>query len=147
MKDILLVILCLLVLTISLTGCDEVREVDIDEEAQHLLREQIKKDITVNLEFQHFNESGKQKVVIWIENNGEYTFNGTLNISIYTLDGGEVRGTNTYLIENLEAQSRTYATMLLRPNTGSTGRGRYRWNDVSFKQSQKSTEEEIIPVE
>ena len=129
MRMLSAILLCFLLLLA--VGCTEVHESDVDDELQEMLYEQIRKDINVTLDFQHF-DGDRQKLVIWVENNGEYTFSGKLSMTVRGTSD-EFRGTGTLTVDKLGPGEKTYAIMWLRANTGFAGTGGYRWSDYTLE--------------
>lgn len=86
--------------------------------------------IEVNIEAQDVIDK-KQKVVVWVKNNSTQTFNGHLYVYGNNAQGKST-GSDTAIIENLEAGEATYYIMWFKPSDSPDIK--YSWNeDYSFK--------------
>ncbi|HEX8931664.1 MAG TPA: hypothetical protein VF810_00735 [Patescibacteria group bacterium] len=93
--------------------------------------------ISVSTEFQR-NIDGKQKVVVWVQNNSPYKFSGNLSM-IFKSTGNNVPIDNdTVFVENLVAGQKTYSILWCKPASSITAE--WSWSSTSFIEKVKDSE-------
>lgn len=79
---------------------------------------------------------GKQKVVVGIQNNSKYVFNGNLYVKIKSnIDDSEL-GSDTLFVEDLLPNQYTYMIIWCIPSDSSSTE--YEWPSASFKEVENS---------
>lgn len=131
MRVFLVVLLCLAL--VFMPACVELEEDnDNTQEIDKQLREQIRQDISVDIDFQDFDAKGRQKLVVWVENHGQYTFSGDAHLKVEG-ESGQYRGSEIIIVEDLSPRDKIYVIMWLRANTGLHGSAGYRWSNYTLE--------------
>ncbi len=121
-----------ILVALVLLGCEEQVPGESDEGAAQTLRERIASEISIDVDFQHYDAKGRQKVVIWIANSGSSFFSGTLRVRVEDRHTGKPRGRESFQIEQLKPGCKGYVILWLKANSGTSSKGTYAWVNCSF---------------
>jgi len=86
---------------------------------------------------------GKQKIVVWVQNNSNLIFEGNLRFDIKSsIDDSKIGG-DTIFIENLQPSQKTYALVWSKPSSNSTAE--YEWSSIKFTKDSNVTVDATAP--